>query len=100
MIQTKEELFLAELGINTKEEIELVYGAKIKITDLLKKYEAKQLSIQRVVGQSEQLVCYEQIRVDGKDVGTCVKCGIKMEKAWQPNCLQQVDKCRCEESNT
>ncbi len=38
MIQTKEELFLAELGINTKEEIELTYGAKIKITDLLKKY--------------------------------------------------------------
>lgn len=41
MIQTKEELFLAELGINTKEEIEITYGAKIKITDLLKKYEIK-----------------------------------------------------------
>ena len=48
MIQTKEELFLAELGINTKEEIEMAYGAKIKITDLLKKYETKQLLIQRV----------------------------------------------------
>ena len=54
MIQTKEELFLAELGINTKEEIELAYGAKIKITDLLKKYEAKQLLIHSVVGRSEQ----------------------------------------------
>ena len=43
MIQTKEEMFLAELGINPKEEIELSYGAKIKITDLLKKYQAKQL---------------------------------------------------------
>lgn len=49
MIQTKEELFLAELGINTKEEIELSYGAKIKITDLLKKYETKQLLIHSVV---------------------------------------------------
>jgi len=48
MIQTKEELFLAELGINTKEEIELTYGAKIKITDLLKKYETKQLLIHSV----------------------------------------------------
>jgi hypothetical protein len=49
MIQTKEELFLAELGINTKEEIEFAYGAKIKITDLLKKYETKQLLIHVVM---------------------------------------------------
>lgn len=49
MIQTKEELFLAELGINTKEEIELSYGGKIKITDLLKKYENKQCTIHNVV---------------------------------------------------
>jgi hypothetical protein len=55
MIQTKEELFLAELGINPKEEIELSYGAKIKITDLLKKYQAKQLILSGVVLQSEQL---------------------------------------------
>jgi len=48
MIQKKEELFLAELGINTKEEIELAYGGKIKLTELLKSYE-KQLLIQRVV---------------------------------------------------
>ena len=52
MIQTKEELFLAELGINTKQEIELDYGAKIKITDLLKKYETKQLLIHSVVSSS------------------------------------------------
>ena len=39
MIQTKEEMFLAELGINTKEEIELAYGGKIKLTELLKSYE-------------------------------------------------------------
>jgi hypothetical protein len=50
MIQTKEELFLAELGINTKEEIEADYGSRIKITDLLKKYRAEQLTIPVVVG--------------------------------------------------
>mgnify|MGYP003650484073 CR=1 FL=1 len=54
MIQTKEELFLAELGINTKEEFELAYGAKIKITDLLKKYE-KQLTLTDVSQQRELL---------------------------------------------
>ena len=54
MIQTKEELFLAELGINTKEELELAYGAKIKITDLLKKYE-KQLILSDVSQQRELL---------------------------------------------
>jgi DNA-binding MarR family transcriptional regulator len=37
--------------------------------------------------QRELLGCaHNQIRIDGKDVGTCVKCGVKMEKAWQPNC--------------
>jgi hypothetical protein len=45
MIQTKEEMFLAELGINPKEEIEGLYGAKIKIIDLVKKYQAEQFSI-------------------------------------------------------
>jgi hypothetical protein len=55
MIQTKEELFLAELGVNTKEEIELAYGAKIKITDLLKKYE-KQLTLTDVSQQRELLI--------------------------------------------
>lgn len=48
-MQTKEGLFLAELGINTKEEIEIAYGAKIKITELLKKYKTKQLLIHNVV---------------------------------------------------
>ena len=38
MIQAKEELFIAELGGNPQQEIELSYGAKIKITDLLSKY--------------------------------------------------------------
>jgi len=60
MIQTKEELFLAELGINTKEEIEFAYGAKIKITDLLKKYETKQLLIHIVSQQRELLEAYTQ----------------------------------------
>ena len=61
MIQTKEELFLAELGINTKEEIELVYGAKIKITELLKKYETKQLPIHIVTNTEGELCdkCYD-----------------------------------------
>jgi hypothetical protein len=70
MIQTKEELFLAELGINTKEEFELAYGAKIKITDLLKKYE-KQLTLTDVVesfycnsddGEYHNDPCAEQCR--------------------------------------
>jgi hypothetical protein len=38
MIETKEELFLAELGINPNEIIEISYGASIKIKDLLKNY--------------------------------------------------------------
>ena len=59
MIQTKEELFLAELGINTKEEFELTYGAKIKITDLLKKYE-KQLTLTDVSQQRELLLAYHR----------------------------------------
>jgi hypothetical protein len=58
MIQTKEELFLAELGINPKEEIELSYGAKIKITDLLKKYQAKQLILSGVSQRSEPLLAF------------------------------------------
>ena len=49
MIQTKEEMFLAELGINPKEEIEGLYGAKIKIIDLVKKYQAEQLNLPDVV---------------------------------------------------
>ena len=38
MIQTKEELFIADLGGDPQQKIELSYGAKIKITDLLSKY--------------------------------------------------------------
>ena len=77
MTQTKEELFLAELGINTKEEIELAYGAKIKITDLLKKYENKQLLIHSVSKCScpkESTDFYDEY---GNLVGWgCLECGI------------------------
>lgn len=45
------------------------------------------LALFSVSQRSELLGCpHNQIRIDGKDVGTCVKCGIKMEKTWQPNC--------------
>ena len=70
MIQTKEELFLAELGINTKEEIELAYGAKIKITDLLKKYETKQLLITYLTSLGYEVKdygCYSEQSIDYPD---------------------------------
>ena len=78
MIQTKEELFLAELGINTKEEIELTYGAKIKITDLLKKYEAKQLLIHSVVVLKGTVCNHEwtQWKAEGETLDGCTKCGL------------------------
>jgi len=53
MIQTKEEMFLAELGINPKEEIEGLYSAKIKIIDLLKKYLKEQLILSGVSNRRE-----------------------------------------------
>ena len=84
MIQTKEELFLAELGINTKEEIELDYGAKIKITDLLKKYETKQLLIHSVVQQREQLFCEKVIHHTCKwfdQYNGCMGCLVKKYEA-------------------
>jgi len=56
MIQTKEEMFLAEMGIHTQTIIEGDYTAKYKLTELLKKY-AEQYNIANVVGRSEQLVC-------------------------------------------
>jgi len=57
-----------------------------EMIDFAEKY-AKQLLIHSVSQQRELLGCnHDQIRVDGKDVGTCVKCSVKMEKAWQPNC--------------
>ena len=73
MIQTKEELFLAELGINTKEKIELAYGAKIKITDLLKKYETQQLLIHSVVVPKGTL-CDDCKKVKTDTVTLCKKC--------------------------
>jgi hypothetical protein len=69
MIQTKEEMFLAELGINPKKEIEGLYGAKIKIIDLLKKYQAEQLNLSGV-GSSLPTKKYEI------DFGTHLRCGI------------------------
>ena len=79
MIQTKEELFLAELGINTKEEFELAYGAKIKITDLLKKYE-KQLTLTDVV------ICVCKIpepRLKVSENGTHAYCNNCAKTYWQ-----------------
>lgn len=77
MIQTKEELFLAELGINTKEEIELAYGAKIKITDLLKKYETQQLLISGVVVPKGTFCDCKAplIRTGNNTNGYCGSCG-------------------------
>ena len=48
MIQTKEEMFLAEMGIHTETIIEGDYTAKYKLKDLLKKY-AEQCNIANVV---------------------------------------------------
>jgi hypothetical protein len=48
MIQTKEEMFLAELGINPKEVIEGLYGSETKITELLKKHADQQLILSGV----------------------------------------------------
>jgi len=58
MIQTKEELFIAELGGNPQQEIELSYGAKIKITDLLSKYLKAINYTHSCKSDSEQLFCY------------------------------------------
>ena len=57
MIQTKEEMFLAEMGIHTQTIVEGDYTAKYKLKDLLKKY-AEQCNIANVVGQSEQLFAF------------------------------------------
>jgi hypothetical protein len=71
MIQTKEEMFLAEMGIHTQTIIEGDYTAKYKLKDLLKKY-AEQCNIANVVGQSEQLnFCMHNLDLTGK----CFKCG-------------------------
>ena len=74
MIETKEELFLAELGINPNEIIEISYGASIKIKDLLKNYLAA-ISVTRCC---EELVCE---RCAGKEEieSICVNC---LEELW------------------
>ena len=55
MIQTKEELFIAELGGNPQQEIELGYGSKIKLKKLLKDYLNEQLILYGVSQQRELL---------------------------------------------
>tara|TARA_Y100000592_G_C5268034_1_gene220508 strand:- start:293 stop:541 length:249 start_codon:yes stop_codon:yes gene_type:complete len=47
MIKTKEEIFLAEMGIHTQTIVEGDYTAKYKLKDLLKKY-AEQCNIANV----------------------------------------------------
>ena len=54
MIYTKEEMFLAEMGVNAQATIEGDYTATYKLKDLLKEY-AEQCNIADVVGRSEQL---------------------------------------------
>lgn len=56
MIQTKEEFFLAEMGINSQATIEGDYNATYKLKDLLKQY-TEQCNIHEVIGLSEHLVC-------------------------------------------
>ena len=41
MIQTKEELFLAELGVDVNVNVQLFYSESIKLTELLKAYESE-----------------------------------------------------------
>jgi hypothetical protein len=55
MIQTKEELFIAELGGNPQQEIELDYGFKIKLKKLLKDYLNEQLVLSGVSNRRELL---------------------------------------------
>ncbi len=67
MIQTKEELFIAELGGNPQQEIELSYGAKIKITDLLSKYLKAINYTHCCKSDSEQLVLFaDWLQYNGK----------------------------------
>ncbi len=59
MIQTKEEMFLAEMGIHTQTIIEGDYTAKYKLKDLLKKY-AEQCNIANVVDSCRCSRCGEK----------------------------------------
>lgn len=38
MLKSKEETFMADLGVNPQEEIEGMHGTKIKVSQLLKKF--------------------------------------------------------------
>jgi hypothetical protein len=72
MIETKEELFLAELGINPNEIIEISYGASIKIKDLLKNYLAA-ISVTRCCEE----VCEhpkQKVVMNNNQIKYCKKC--------------------------
>lgn len=73
-------MFLAELGINTKEVIEGGYTSKYKLKDLLKDY-AEQCNIASVVGQSESFICDhcdEGFTDMSKEVSIDIKCYEKL----------------------
>ena len=55
MVKSKEELFLAELGIDTKQCVEVIYGGKIKLTELLKKYYVSRLTPLHILEQQKYL---------------------------------------------
>ena len=57
MIQTKEEMFLAEMGINAQATIEGDYTATYKLKDLLKEY-AEQCNIADVSNRRELLTTF------------------------------------------
>lgn len=73
MIQTKEELFIAELGGNPQQEIELAYGAKIKITDLLSKY-LKAINYTHCCKSDSELLCDSMDIVIDEPISYCSKC--------------------------
>lgn len=64
-------MFIAEIGGNTKEEIELTYGAKIKLSELLKQYHESlvTLGLPSVSQQRELLIDFlKEVRKDKDSV--------------------------------
>lgn len=82
MIYNKEEMFLAEMGINAQATIEGDYTATYKLKDLLKEY-AEQCNIAPVVRQSEQLPCGDLMKhiFSLSKIGRCIACDRAKEKA-------------------
>lgn len=67
MIQTKEEMFLAEMGINSQATIEGDYTATYKLKDLLKEY-AGQCNIADVVALEDlKDFAYDNCRLHNSD---------------------------------